>query len=91
MGDHRANIKIEMEFHGVKDSCDMWVNYSPEGCCGMDQRVIDFFERVYKKGMAKYDRQMAEYEAERNKEAIEHAEKAELERLKAKYESQDKQ
>lgn len=25
MGDHRASIKIEMEFHGVKDSCPQGV------------------------------------------------------------------
>ena len=87
MGDHRASIKIEMEFHGVKDKCDMWINYWPEGSCNMDQRVIDFFDRVYQKGMDIYQDEVNKYEAERDKAEIEANEKAEYERLKTKFES----
>ena len=67
MGTHRASIKIKMEFHGVKDDCDMYINYLPTECCGMDERVIDFFSRIYEKGMEKYDRQMDRYWEKRHK------------------------
>lgn len=85
MGDHRASIKIEMEFHGVKDKCDMWVNYSPEGCCGMDYRVIEFFASVYEKGMDKYNEMMDKWTEEQSREENEKAERRELARLKEKY------
>lgn len=86
MGDHRASIKIEMEFHGVKDNCDMWINYSPTDCCSMDERVIGFFRRIYDQGMAKYDTEMAAYEFKRTEKEREQAERAEYERLKSKFE-----
>lgn len=90
MGSHRASIKIEMEFHGVKDKIDMWINYSPDGEYGIDNRIIEFVESVYDRGMVKYNKQMDKYWKEQNKEKIEKEEKAELERLKQKYESEPK-
>ena len=81
MGDHRANIKIEMEFHGEKKTAEMWINYFPEECCGMDKRVVEFFQEVYEKGMKKFDHIL---EKQREKE-IENEEKMELERLQKKY------
>lgn len=86
MGDHRASIKIEMEFHDVKKTCDMWVNYYPNGCCGMDQRVIDFFDEVYNLGMANYNAMVAKIEYENDRAAREKREVAELKRLKSIYE-----
>ena len=86
MGDHRASIKIEFEFHGVKDKTDMWINYWPEECCNMDKRVSEFFNKVYEKGMRKYEDQMAKYYEEKHKTEIEEREKMELKRLKQKYE-----
>lgn len=68
MGDHRASIKIEMEFHGIKDKCDMWLNYYPQECCRMDKRVVDFFNSVYERGRAVYDQQMASMTPEERKE-----------------------
>ena len=81
MGDHRASIKIEMEFHGIKDKTDMWINYWPHECCGMDKKVIDFFDSVYRRGMEKYDENIAEYE----KDVQERKEKEEYLRLKKKF------
>lgn len=78
--DHRASIKIEMEFHGVKDSCDMYVNYYPEDD-GMDQRVSEFFRSVYERGMAVYNDSMAK----RSEEEKECWERAEYKRLEQKY------
>ena len=86
MGDHRASIKIEMEFHGVKDHTDMWINYFPNTCCNMDQRVVDFFEDVYQRGMDVYDERIEKYREEHDKNILETAERSELERLKNKYE-----
>lgn len=86
MGDHRASIKIEMEFHGVKDSTDMWINYVPESCCSMDRRVADFFQSVYERGMDIYQAEMKKEDIKRNRKQIEAKEKAEYERLKAKFE-----
>jgi len=54
MGNHRASIKIEMEFHGVKDKCEMWINYSATEFDCMDYRVVNFFKRIYEKGMDAY-------------------------------------
>ena len=82
MGDHRASIKIEMEFHGIKDKADMWINYGPQECCGMDKRVVEFFESVYSRGIEKFNETMAEYE----KDAQERKEKEEYLRLKKKFE-----
>ena len=87
MGDHRASIKIEMEFHGVKDKCDMWINYSPDTSAypGVDYRIVDFITSVYDRGMAKYDAHCAKLERESHAQDIERSERAELERLTAKY------
>src|SRR5579862_8136084 len=65
MGEHRASIKIEMEFHGVKDTCDMWINYMGDQsfceCEGVDDRVVKFVRSVYERGMVKYEEAMEKY------------------------------
>jgi len=86
MGDHRAYIKIEMEFHGIKDQTDMDINYINSDGNGMDSRVADWFESVYERGMSKYREQVEEYFAKEHQKEIEDGERHELERLKAKYE-----
>ena len=43
-----------MEFHGAKDKIDMWINYFPGECEGLDDRVVEFFRSVYERGMEKY-------------------------------------
>lgn len=86
MGDHRADIKIEMSFHGITKKCDMWINYSPNGeYYGVDDRIIEFIQEVYYLGMDKYNEQMVKLRFEENKKEIEDKEKAELERLTKKY------
>lgn len=87
MGDHRCNIKIEMEFHGVKDSCDMWLNWWTESSEyeGVDNRVIEFIQRVYNKGMEKYNQEMNKYYQELNKEEIKRKEIIQLKLLKERY------
>ena len=86
MGDHRMSIKIEAEFHGVKEDCDMYINYIPESD-GVDQGVADFFSDVYWHGMDKYNQKKEKEYQRRNKEKIETAERKQLEALKKKYEN----
>ena len=81
MGDHRASIKIEMEFHGVKDKTDMWINYYPDSEFGIDSNIVEFIQKVYNKGMLRYNKQQEKYfEEEREKE-----ERKQYEKLKEKY------
>lgn len=84
MGDHRFTIKIEMDFHGVKDKCDMNINFYDSGD-GVDIAVKEFLQSVHARGMAKYEAEMAKYWAEQNKKFIEESEKVELDRLQKKY------
>ncbi len=81
MGDHRMSIKIEAEFHGIKEKADMWINYFPHDCCDMDKRVIEFFQDLHERGMEKYNRRLTKYwkEEEKRKEI------EELKRLQKKY------
>ncbi len=83
MGDHRASVKIEFEFHGKTHKMDSWINWSPScsECEGVDQRVIDFFRKGTEEGMTEWYEAVAEDER-RNHEK---AERDEYERLKAKF------
>lgn len=82
MGDHRASIKIEMEFHGVKDKTDMWINYYPDDEYGIDRRVVEFIQEVYDKGMKVYDKRLEQS----RKEQREKEERLQYEQLKKKFE-----
>jgi hypothetical protein len=83
MGDHRASIKINIEFHDVKDEMEFWINYNPDGeCWGIDDRIIDFIRDVYLRGMRKYEKE----DAKETAKEIEKEERAELKRLKKIYE-----
>jgi len=81
MGDMRASIKIEAEICGVKDTWDTWINYSPNDCCGVDERVLTFFRRLYARASARSDKIDLQAEKERKEEA----ERDMLARLKEKY------
>lgn len=87
MGDHRASIKIEMEFHGIKDKADMWINYDPYYCstCNVDRRIVEFIQSVYNRGIEKYEEAQRKYNEEQNKKRIEAEERSTLERLEKKY------
>jgi hypothetical protein len=86
MSDFRASIKIEFEFMDVRDFADMHINYCPTDCCNMDERVIAFFTRVYEEGMVAHNKMIREQYEKENKENIECVERAQLKRLKEKYE-----
>lgn len=84
MGDHRASIKIEFEFHGKTYKMDSWVNYFPDGD-GVDRRVQEFFEKAYNDGMRRYQDELFEADRERREREQEEADRAEYARLKAKF------
>ena len=86
MSDLRASIKIEMDFCGVKEKADMNINYIPDDFSGIDPRIAEFFEDVYKKGINKYNIEVQKYFKKQREEELEQKEKEELQRLKNKYE-----
>ena len=84
MGDHRANIKIEFSMYGHTRKADMWINWFPSP--DVDQRIIDFFRDAYLEVCDEYDAICLKEEAKRQELAQEIAERAEYERLRAKFE-----
>ena len=85
MGDHRFAITIKMSFHDEKgEIVDGWFNWDG-GRDGIDSRIVRLIEDVRDRGFARYDNYMAEYHAEQTKTETEKAERAEMERLRAKY------
>lgn len=83
MGDHRISFKAAFEMHGHKSAVDQWVNYSEN----WPQTIAEWLEAQIEVAMAKdFD---ARYDIEQIAQAEkEDAERAELARLKAKYEAQ---
>lgn len=85
MGDHRISLTIKAEFHGqIYEIKDAWWNYS--GHNGVDQRVIDFFERMWDDGYRRWADDVDAYNKKQKAKETEEAELAELSRLKMKYE-----
>jgi len=82
MGDHRASIKIEFEFHGLKFKREFWINFSPSSECGCDPRICEFFKECAEKGYAEFDEELRDYERTQR----ETEERQQLAALKAKYE-----
>lgn len=84
MGDHRITIKATFSMHGVEDKIDWWLNWSDD----IPQRVYDWVEHNKQKAMRKYRDEDAEYQeqkAKEERERVEAAERADYERLKAKF------
>lgn len=81
MTDFKVSIKISWEGMGVKDSTDMWINYTPSSeCPGLDARVIEFFRENWNKAYTRYQQGI-----DRHFATDEDDERAEYERLKAKF------
>lgn len=88
MGDRRANIKIEFSMHGETKKADMWINWSPDDCDGVDQRILDFFSESARQMESKFWEAQEWAASKQRKKAEEEAERKEYERLKAKFEEQ---
>jgi hypothetical protein len=84
MGDHRFNFKATFEMHGVKGSCDMWLNWSPRDG-EVDHRIIEWISGLAMQAMDKWHAEVEDNRAQQRAEEIERAERAEYERLKAKF------
>lgn len=80
MSNFKVSIKIEWDGMGVRENADMWINYFP-GNDGVDERILEWFRATYAKAYEKYasDQDKAMISAE------EAAERAEYERLRAKF------
>lgn len=85
MGDHRISFKIEIEFHGIKDTYEANLNWLSTEVDGVDDRIVNFVRRIYERGMVVYHEEMYEARREQEKLETERRERKELERLKAKY------
>lgn len=85
MGDHRASIKVEFEMHGHAAKHEMWINWTPDDQTGVDRRVTEWFEAEAQKAMDKWW-EAEEKAQDREQAEAENRERAELARLKAKFE-----
>lgn len=80
MGDHRCIITLAVEdFHGVSRQIEMNINWNEAD----DSRITDWLEEVHCEGLYQYREQMADYFRKQDEER----ERAEFERLKAKFEN----
>lgn len=87
MGDHRASIKIEFSIYGETYKHDSWINWSvgSSEVHEVDQRIIDFFRDSYIDARAKFDEENDVADEKRRIASAEAHERAEYERLKAKF------
>ncbi len=82
MGDHRISLKVDFEMHGHKAKIDQWVNWTPD----YPEKIYDWLKEQIDAAMDKH--WDAELDAEKLDEARkEKAERDELARLRAKYET----
>lgn len=69
-------------------TCHMcWINYTDDGD-GVDRRVTEWFAECWYDAHARWQDEVDAYFAEQRKAETEKAERAELARLKAKYDSE---
>lgn len=88
MGDSRASVKIDFSIYGKSYKYDGWINWFTEEYDGnyIDQRILEFFDKSYRDARWDYD-EASRIEAKRRAaQGLEDEERAELNRLKAKYE-----
>jgi hypothetical protein len=82
MGDHRATIKIHFIMHDVDAKQEWWINWSPgESIPAVDPRVTEWLAKQAQNALDGYHNA----ESERRTREIEEKERAEYQRLKAKY------
>lgn len=62
MGDYRFCLKAEFHMGDVEDKCDMWVNYSPGTHTGIDRRVEEWLDALFRRGIESIDNKI--YEAD---------------------------
>lgn len=96
MGDFRATIRIEVEmfektyrFHPETGpfSNGAWLNWSPDEDDGIDSRVREFFARMWEDAQQRHAELVHESRREEREREAETRDRAEYERLKAKFQS----
>ena len=83
MGDHRADIKLEMTLHGKTYTAQMNINYWEHNGC--DDRIIDWFSECWDDAHARYTSQCAEAHAAEKAREQERCDRLELARLLKKF------
>lgn len=83
MDDYRASITLSMTLHGRTYTTEMWIIYWPNNE-GIDNRIVEWFAACQEDARARFEARMADQRLSR----IEVSERAELARLRAKYEAQ---
>lgn len=86
MGDYRFSFKAEFQMGDVSDKTDMWLNYTPRDGI-IDHRVIEWLEDLFEKGEQSINDAIYGGEIDETARQHEEKERAEYERLKAKFES----
>lgn len=87
MGDFRADIKIKVTSLGKIYKMDSYLNYWPDSeYNGVDQRVLDFFRKMWDDVKIRHDEIVNKYFAEQEAKNKKEFELTELKRLKEKYE-----
>ena len=85
MGDHRADIKLEMTLHGKTYVTSMNISYWADEHGGCDYRVIDWFNECWKDAYARYTFECEEARAVEELRDRERSERLELVRLLKKF------
>ena len=85
MGDHSASIKLKMTIHGHTYRQEMWINYVADEFLESCDRVAEWFGRCWTEAKARYDERMYESNRAAIEDEEERRDRAEYERLTAKY------
>lgn len=87
MGDFRYTIKIQFSMGNVKDKCDMNLNWTGwDSYCGVDPRICEWISERARVAIADIRENISAGLQTVNERQNEFVERAELARLKAKYE-----
>ena len=86
MGDHRFEFHATFKMHGVEDKLDLGWNNWEGGRDDIDRRITDWLENAVANSFAKFDEDVEKYFAQQNEAETDKLERAEYDRLKAKFE-----
>jgi hypothetical protein len=85
MSDHRFHLKIEFSIYGMNFEWNPDLNWNNH-TGGVDDRIIEWFADCYAQARTAWDHQNMVEDVIRERAKVEHRERTELARLKAKYE-----
>lgn len=85
MGDFRFSFKATFRMGDVSDTCDMWLNWSPDEDTDIDQRVLEWLRDNFSKGATSIKDSLYAGAKEQEERDMETRERQEYERLKEKF------